>query len=76
MFTTVKGILKGRKIILEESIPHMDEQNILLTLLDQPTSKERDLILAGIKKGLDDKENNTVLTFDESFTLLEKMVEL
>jgi hypothetical protein len=51
MFTTVRGILKGSKIILEESIPHLEEQSILLTLLDQPTNQEKDLIVAGIKKG-------------------------
>lgn len=54
MLKTLKGILKGNKIILEEPIPSLDEQNILLTLLDKPTTEEKQLILAGIQKGLQD----------------------
>lgn len=76
MLKTLKGILKGNKIILEEPIPPLDEQNILLTLLDKPTTEEKQLILAGIQKGLQDKENKNTLTFEESFESLEKLVEL
>jgi len=76
MFKTLKGILKGNKIILEEPIPYLDEQNILLTMLDKPTTEEKQLILTGIQNGLQDKENKNTLTLEESFKLLEKLVEL
>jgi len=76
MFTTVKGILKGNKIILEENIPSLIEQNILLTFLDQPTIDEKKIILSGIEKGLQDKEHNDVISFDESLEILERLVEL
>ncbi len=76
MLKTLKGILKGNKIILEEPIPYLDEQNILLTMLDKPTTEEKQLILTGIQNGLQDKENKNTLTLEESFKLLEKLVEL
>jgi len=76
MFTTVKGILRGNRIILEETVPFLEEQNILLTLLDKSTTEEKDIILSGIQAGLSDKSNHNVLTFEESFSLLERSVEL
>jgi len=76
MFKTVKGILKGNKIILEEAIPFNEEKTILLTFLDKPTVEEKELILDGIKKGLEDKDNKKVLTVEESFKLLENLVAL
>ena len=35
MFTTVKGILKGDKIILEENIPFLEEQKRNAVGLDE-----------------------------------------
>jgi hypothetical protein len=76
MLTTIKGILKGDKILLEEDIPFRDEQNILLTLLDRTGIDEKDFIIKGIQDGLDDRKKQNMLTFDESFDQLEKLIEL
>jgi hypothetical protein len=76
MLRTVKGILKGNKIILEETVPFQEEQVVLLTILDKSLGEEKKIILNGIQKGLEDKEKNNILSFEDSFYLLENLVEI
>jgi len=76
MLRTVKGILKGNKIILEETVPFQEEQVVLLTILDKSSEEEKKIILNGIQKGLEDKEKNNILSFEDSFNLLENLVEI
>jgi len=76
MLRTVKGILKGNKIILEETVPFQEEQVVLLTILDKSVEEEKQAILNGIQKGLQDKEMNRFLSFEDSFKLLENLVEI
>jgi hypothetical protein len=52
MFTTIKGILKGDRIILEENIPFLEEQSVLITLLNKSTTAEKDLVLTCIQAGI------------------------
>lgn len=76
MLRTVKGILKGNKIILEETVPFQEEQVVLLTILDKSLEEEKKIILNGIQKGLEDKEKNNFISFEDSFNLLESLVEI
>ena len=76
MLRTVKGILKGDKIILEETVPFQEEQAVLLTILDKSLEEEKQVILKGIQEGLKDKRKNNILSFEDSFNLLENLVEI
>ncbi len=41
MYKTIKGDLRGDRIILEEIIPFSKEQSVLLTIMDRPSAEKK-----------------------------------
>lgn len=69
MDKTFNHICEGNKIKPVNNILFLKEQSNT----NRPT--EQEIILEGIQKGLEDRQKKNILTFEESFEILEKLIK-